>query len=240
MSEFGNNILIFSVSFIVASTLVSVYAVSSIFPKKNQVFQLIFRFNWLVLALIHTTVMLITCNGVSSFTNIALISMCAYSGVITFLKFQDYSYTKIVFYNSVCFIHSIIISILYIYLCTEYPNPMISKIITLLSCASGFLPALCLSNLIYGVTLYKNRYNFIFKEIKNNEPEIIDGKEAIPLESLIKIEDECSICLDELKTNTQVELVCSHKFHRVCILTHFNNHLNCPICRKDFNVVIEV
>ena len=240
MTEFGENLLFFFVSFGVSSVLLSTYAMCSIFPKRNDVFNLLYRINWVIMAMVHMTVQLMTLNGMASFINITMIGICGSTAIITFLKLQNHSYTKIFLLNLSFFLSSFILCLFAIYLATEYPSPMISKIIKYHVCTTGFLPAMCLSNLIFCVSLYKKRYDFIFKEIPRDNVQIIDGKEAIPLENLINKEDECAICLDELRTNVSVELACSHQFHRVCILTHFNNNLNCPICRHDFNVIIDV
>lgn len=55
--------------------------------------------------------------------------------------------------------------------------------------------------------------------------------------------DECIICLEELKYNKAV-LKCGHTFHYDCIVSWMNNTKNykqfCPICRNTDNEIINI
>jgi Ring finger domain len=48
-----------------------------------------------------------------------------------------------------------------------------------------------------------------------------------------KIKDECSVCLEEFKTesNKTITLKCSHKFHKCCLNIWFIDNASCPLCR---------
>lgn len=54
-------------------------------------------------------------------------------------------------------------------------------------------------------------------------------------------EDECSICLQDYKENTNaVMLTCEHKFHKSCIVEWFKKspEMLCPLCRSDQKNII--
>lgn len=42
--------------------------------------------------------------------------------------------------------------------------------------------------------------------------------------------DHCSICLDNLNTESTINLKCNHLFHRNCLKKITNN--KCPLCRS--------
>lgn len=48
--------------------------------------------------------------------------------------------------------------------------------------------------------------------------------------------DDCPICLSPLRHSHT--LVCGHKFHAECIITHLRRDIRCPVCRKDGNGVV--
>jgi hypothetical protein len=50
------------------------------------------------------------------------------------------------------------------------------------------------------------------------------------------LEDDCSICLEAFSTYKVVELTCSHKFHKHCILKSLETKQECPLCRQEINV----
>lgn len=59
-----------------------------------------------------------------------------------------------------------------------------------------------------------------------------DEKETMPL--LTDLEDqnnECVICLEDIKEDTSRTLTCGHIFHSDCIDSWNNVQVNCPICR---------
>ena len=48
-------------------------------------------------------------------------------------------------------------------------------------------------------------------------------------------EEDCSICYDD-PDQTMVHLpTCKHLYHRKCILSWLQSHLNCPLCRQSIN-----
>jgi len=49
-------------------------------------------------------------------------------------------------------------------------------------------------------------------------------------------EEDCSICLDELKKDVCVKTSCSHVYHEKCIRVSLENSNKCPLCRYDFQV----
>lgn len=49
-------------------------------------------------------------------------------------------------------------------------------------------------------------------------------------------EEDCSICLEELKKDVCVKTLCSHIYHEKCIRVSLENSNKCPLCRFDFQV----
>ncbi len=47
-------------------------------------------------------------------------------------------------------------------------------------------------------------------------------------------DEDCSICLENLKETQSCKLRCNHYFHYNCIMTNFNSNNKCPICRTEF------
>uniref|UniRef100_A0A6C0CFN8 RING-type domain-containing protein n=1 Tax=viral metagenome TaxID=1070528 RepID=A0A6C0CFN8_9ZZZZ len=49
---------------------------------------------------------------------------------------------------------------------------------------------------------------------------------------------ECCICLDKFEEKDKtVILDCNHRFHTNCILNWFKKELNCPLCRKNADIL---
>lgn len=43
----------------------------------------------------------------------------------------------------------------------------------------------------------------------------------------------CSICIEQIVTGqTAIDLQCNHSFHEECLITWFNTHNTCPMCRR--------
>ncbi len=57
-------------------------------------------------------------------------------------------------------------------------------------------------------------------------------RETIPLLSEDNIENECVICLDDLKDKDTTVLRCDHEFHSECIESWNSIQVTCPICRS--------
>jgi hypothetical protein len=80
---------------------------------------------------------------------------------------------------------------------------------------------------------------FIFIMIKQN---VLKKKKVLPQkpETLRKINDSCSICLEDLKH--EVQMLCSHSYCAACIIDYgkqrFNfSEIQCPICRADSKLI---
>lgn len=43
----------------------------------------------------------------------------------------------------------------------------------------------------------------------------------------------CAVCLEELKTSESRKLKCKHAFHTRCIMRHFEESIECPLCRME-------
>ena len=56
------------------------------------------------------------------------------------------------------------------------------------------------------------------------------------------LNDDCSICIDTIKPNSEMGLECGHYFHKECILEWFKSSINndnkviCPLCRMEVKI----
>ena len=84
---------------------------------------------------------------------------------------------------------------------------------------------LCNNNLFhyFNIVIRKNILSFT-----NNSR----TRETIPLLSEDNIENECVICLDDLKDKDTTVLRCDHEFHSECIESWNSIQVTCPICRS--------
>lgn len=46
------------------------------------------------------------------------------------------------------------------------------------------------------------------------------------------LSNTCVVCLELTKRNDK-KLRCGHVFHTKCIMTHFENNIECPLCRME-------
>ena len=51
----------------------------------------------------------------------------------------------------------------------------------------------------------------------------------------------CSICHEDIKEGERVCLLsdCNHGFHNTCINKWFKEKHECPVCRKNYNIIID-
>lgn len=111
----------------------------------------------------------------------------------------------------------------------------------------------CIVLFSFGVILYG-----IFEAIQGrpmswiNEPQI-RRRRAVKVEELRSIEfhldtshgdeqNQCSICLEDFKQNEVIVTtpVCHHNFHKKCLQEWLNSHFNCPFCRSDIRLNLEI
>ena len=54
-------------------------------------------------------------------------------------------------------------------------------------------------------------------------------------------DEQCAICLEQLSSDTKVETVCHHKFHKQCLLKWcgLKSDKSCPLCRTDITDLCE-
>ena len=53
-----------------------------------------------------------------------------------------------------------------------------------------------------------------------------------------QLDDQCVVCLEPLTTSERVvELCCSHKFHKRCILQWSENNPKCPLCIRKIEII---
>lgn len=48
---------------------------------------------------------------------------------------------------------------------------------------------------------------------------------------MVEVNEECSICYNEILPDDMYELTCSHSFHKECITRWIRNNPTCPLCR---------
>ena len=74
----------------------------------------------------------------------------------------------------------------------------------------------------------KNKVNIEKNEMKYNHPRFFYTEVYFN-----DFDETCSICLSGFKVNDHIyKTDCGHYYHRDCILKHFNNSYNCPMCRN--------
>ena len=96
------------------------------------------------------------------------------------------------------------------------------------------------ASLIFLVVIHL--FYFIFILIKQNLCKKSNVQPEKP-ENLRKINDSCSICLEELQC--EVQLLCSHSYCAACIISYGKQRYNfadvqCPICRADSKLMFAV
>jgi len=89
------------------------------------------------------------------------------------------------------------------------------------------------------ISILMNRLNNI-RLIPNEEENVKITVEEEAIEKLPTIiiseeNNECSICMEELKINTEgIKLKCNHIYHKNCIKSYLLNYdYKCPLCRAD-------
>lgn len=66
--------------------------------------------------------------------------------------------------------------------------------------------------------------------------EIVQLKMIIVREDNEKLNEDCPICLEELKIKKCIETECEHLFHEECLKASIQTAMKCPMCRRDFTV----
>ena len=73
--------------------------------------------------------------------------------------------------------------------------------------------------------------NIIQISIESYEKEIKDTLESYGI-FIIPFDQECPICLEDIKANTPIyNLDCKHYFHKDCLQSAIKENLLCPLCR---------
>lgn len=89
----------------------------------------------------------------------------------------------------------------------------------------------------------ENGVNDSSKIETENDPHENSTTAPIDIESGSMVVEQCSICLEELKTGDKVYEAnvceCGHKFHLECILAWLIKHNTCPCCRAELFPVDE-
>ena len=66
-------------------------------------------------------------------------------------------------------------------------------------------------------------------EISKLEMIIIEGDNE-------KLNEDCPICLEQLKNKKCIETECEHLFHEECLTASMQIAMKCPMCRKNFTI----
>ena len=64
------------------------------------------------------------------------------------------------------------------------------------------------------------------REIEETRDEETRNEEAKVTTEKVCLENECSICLEVIKTGTELKTPCNHTFHKECLTQNFNHSLN--------------
>lgn len=96
---------------------------------------------------------------------------------------------------------------------------------------------MCLSNdscsMLLAIAARIHPYSYL-----NQHKKVVIQEVVIPKKDMIVkdecMEEECSICLDEITANSQKILPCNHSFHAECIDRWLQRESRtCPYCRKE-------
>jgi len=82
-------------------------------------------------------------------------------------------------------------------------------------------PVVSIAYLFYFYTVVYNKDDVLMTELKNMSD---------------FFDEDCSICLETLTIYIVVELKCTHKFHKHCILKSLETKQKCPLCREEINI----
>ena len=86
-----------------------------------------------------------------------------------------------------------------------------------------------------------NMHNIPYRVIeydKNKEVCLVQRHDMI-FGTIVKSDKDCSICLDDFKTNKKViKLSCQHIFHEKCLFDTIKYNNSCPMCRAHIQVFL--
>lgn len=83
---------------------------------------------------------------------------------------------------------------------------------------------------------FSNVLYFFICYSKNSQEDLI-MLTMIKVDLVSTIDEECPICLEELKNSEEkmvIKTECGHKFHDICIKESLNTSDKCPMCRRAF------
>ncbi len=78
--------------------------------------------------------------------------------------------------------------------------------------------------ILYPLGKYESEFDFGYEHQHNSEYELI----IYDMTRYSAI--ECSICLEEIKSNS-MQTICNHRFHIQCLADWNKTHNECPLCR---------
>eukprot|EP00658_Telonema_sp_P-2_P048908 TRINITY_DN371_c0_g1_i1.p1 TRINITY_DN371_c0_g1~~TRINITY_DN371_c0_g1_i1.p1 ORF type:complete len:183 (-),score=35.87 TRINITY_DN371_c0_g1_i1:551-1099(-) len=72
-----------------------------------------------------------------------------------------------------------------------------------------------------------------FDSLRYTRSDDIDPSNLHTAEGSAKMEEDCSVCCDQIECTDAITLACGHGFHPSCLQTWLELNPTCPICRQD-------
>ena len=192
--------------------------------KNKKLFTILLRtykITCVILVMISSTGMMISLNKLYSLISFIYIveSYAATMYIMYFLDTFSLKNLSIVLLN---ILFSIGVILVLFYTVTITPTLQIFEYLTYF-CVFTYTsyPVVSVAYLFYFYTIIYNKDDVLMTEVKD----ISDI-----------LHDDCSICLEAFSTYRVVELRCTHKFHKHCILKRFETKQECPLCRQEISV----
>lgn len=181
----------------------------------------IYKITCVILAMISSTGMMISLNKIYSLISFMYIleSFAATMYIMYFLDTFSVKNLSIILLN---ILFSIGVILILFYTVTLTPTLGVFNYLTYF-CIFTYTayPVVSVAYLFYFYTIIYNKEDALMTEVKDIS-DILD--------------EDCSICLEAFTVYKVVELTCSHKFHKHCILKRFETKQECPLCRQEISV----
>jgi len=120
-------------------------------------------------------------------------------------------------------------NIVMIHFFCEYKSedPAFDKFKYLVIGGSSIGPVVSLSNFLYFLVYLKTTTQHM--ELVQLDMIVVEGDNE-------KLNEDCPICLEQLKIKKCIETHCDHIFHEECLKMSMQTAMKCPMCRADFSI----
>jgi hypothetical protein len=106
-------------------------------------------------------------------------------------------------------------------------HPAFDKFKYLVIFGSSFGSVVSLSNFLYFL---------VYLKTIQNQVEIVQLEMVVVQEENENLNEDCPICLEQLKLKKCIKTECEHLFHEECLKISMQTAMKCPMCRRDFKI----